>query len=66
MLIRCDANFERNAIPTGIFPTSGEYEKLFEAYLEYADLCLMNSNIPQAIRLLFEVEAIARVRIFTD
>ncbi|XP_073953572.1 adenylate cyclase type 10-like [Choristoneura fumiferana] len=39
---------------------AGEYEKLFEAYLEYAELCVMNNNIPQAIRLLFEVEAIAR------
>ncbi|RVE44895.1 hypothetical protein evm_010442 [Chilo suppressalis] len=35
---------------------AGEYEKLFEAYLEYADLNIINQNIPQAIRLLFEVE----------
>ncbi|XP_059059672.1 adenylate cyclase type 10-like [Achroia grisella] len=33
-----------------------EYEKLYEAYMEYADLCVINLNIPQAIRLLFEVE----------
>ncbi|XP_026743294.1 adenylate cyclase type 10-like [Trichoplusia ni] len=36
---------------------AGEKQKLFEAYLEYADLCInVNPNIPQAVRLLFEVE----------
>uniref|UniRef100_A0A2A4J100 Guanylate cyclase domain-containing protein n=1 Tax=Heliothis virescens TaxID=7102 RepID=A0A2A4J100_HELVI len=35
----------------------GEYQKLFEAYMEYTDLCInINTNIPQAVRLLFEVE----------
>nr|XP_049701323.1 adenylate cyclase type 10 [Helicoverpa armigera] len=36
---------------------AGEYQKLFEAYMEYTDLCItINTNIPQAVRLLFEVE----------
>ncbi|XP_037295199.1 adenylate cyclase type 10 isoform X2 [Manduca sexta] len=35
---------------------AGEYDKLFEAYLEYANVSIINLNIPQAIRLLFEVE----------
>lgn len=42
---------------------SGEKQKLFEAYLEYADLCInVNPNIPQAVRLLFEVEDFLKVR----
>lgn len=43
---------------------SGEYEKLFEAYMEYADISIINSNIPQAIRLLFEVETFVEVYIY--
>ncbi|XP_063831003.1 uncharacterized protein LOC135080250 [Ostrinia nubilalis] len=39
---------------------AGEYEKLFEAYMEYADVSIMNLNIPQAVRLLFEVEAFVK------
>ncbi|KPJ12489.1 Adenylate cyclase type 10 [Papilio machaon] len=35
-----------------------EFEKLFEAYLEYTDLSAINLNMPQAIRLLFEVETL--------
>ncbi|KAJ0174028.1 hypothetical protein K1T71_010174 [Dendrolimus kikuchii] len=35
---------------------AGEEEKLFEAYMEYADLSILNINLPQAIRLLYEVE----------
>ncbi|OWR40760.1 RNA recognition motif protein [Danaus plexippus plexippus] len=31
-------------------------EKLFEAYLEYADLSIINMNIPQAVHLLSKVE----------
>ncbi|XP_063626702.1 adenylate cyclase type 10-like isoform X2 [Cydia splendana] len=36
---------------------AGEHEKLFEAYLEYADLCV-NSNTPQALCLLNEAETV--------
>ncbi|KAJ8717345.1 hypothetical protein PYW08_005744 [Mythimna loreyi] len=36
---------------------AGEFQKLYEAYLEYTDLCInIHSNIPQAVRLLIEVE----------
>ncbi|CAH2042556.1 unnamed protein product, partial [Iphiclides podalirius] len=35
-----------------------EYEKLFEAYLEYTDLSVINLNTPQAIRLLSDVESL--------
>ncbi|XP_022816749.1 adenylate cyclase type 10-like [Spodoptera litura] len=37
---------------------ASEFQKLYEAYLEYADLCInISINIPQAVRLLFEVES---------
>ncbi|XP_061721074.1 uncharacterized protein LOC133527896 [Cydia pomonella] len=39
---------------------AGEHEKLFEAYLEYADLCV-NSNTPQALCLLNEAETVIMV-----
>jgi hypothetical protein len=45
---------------------SGEKEKLYESYMEYADLNIINQNIPQAIRLLFEVETFVKVNIFYD
>ncbi|XP_075981642.1 adenylate cyclase type 10-like [Anticarsia gemmatalis] len=36
---------------------AADYEKLFEAYMEYADLCInINVNIPQGVRLLSDVE----------
>ncbi|CAK1552980.1 unnamed protein product [Leptosia nina] len=35
---------------------AGDPEKLFDTYMEYADLCVLNANIPQAIHLLAEVE----------
>ncbi|XP_047503543.1 adenylate cyclase type 10-like isoform X2 [Pieris napi] len=40
--------------------SQGDSEKLFEAYLEYADLSKLNANIPQAIHLLYEIEEIIK------
>ncbi|CAH4029144.1 unnamed protein product [Pieris brassicae] len=39
---------------------AGDSEKLFEAYLEYADLSKLNANIPKAIHLLYEIEEIIK------
>ncbi|KAL0869690.1 hypothetical protein ABMA27_005935 [Loxostege sticticalis] len=39
---------------------AGEYEKLYEAFMEYADVSIINLNIPQAVRLLFEVEVFVK------
>lgn len=44
------------------FDFSGDCEKVFETYMEYADLSLINLNTPQAIRLLAEVEEFVLVR----
>ncbi|XP_045486493.1 adenylate cyclase type 10-like [Pieris rapae] len=44
----------------------GDSEKLFEAYLEYADISKLNANIPQAIHLLYEIEEIIKVCFFND
>nr|XP_037873495.1 adenylate cyclase type 10 isoform X1 [Bombyx mori] len=35
---------------------AGEFNKLYEAYIEYVDINLISLNVPQAIRLLIEVE----------
>lgn len=39
----------------------GDSEKLFEAYVEYAELSILNANVPQAIHLLYEVEEVIKV-----
>lgn len=47
-----------------ILVLAGEFQKLYEAYLEYTDLCInINSNIPQAVRLLIEVENFVQVKL---
>ncbi|CAG4947636.1 unnamed protein product [Colias eurytheme] len=35
---------------------AGDHEKLFDTFLEYADLSILNNNTPRAIHLLAEVE----------
>lgn len=45
-----------------LIPFSVQLEKLFEAYLEYADLSVIRFNIPQAMRLLNEVEQLFEVK----
>ncbi|XP_060805393.1 adenylate cyclase type 10 isoform X1 [Amyelois transitella] len=39
---------------------AGEHLKLYDAYMEYTDLSILKLNIPQAIRLLFEVETFVK------
>lgn len=42
---------------------AGEYQKLYDGYLEYIDLCInIINNIPQAVRLLTEVENFVQVK----
>ncbi|CAB3231781.1 unnamed protein product [Arctia plantaginis] len=44
---------------------AGENQKLFEAYMEYADLCInINVNIPQCVRLLSELEGYIKSKTF--